>query len=155
MWEWIVNTQRNFDCWGGWDKGALCHPCSFPHNRIYIPNKSFFRYLQIRHALGEQFRERTLEWSKISLLQKVINATTSKGLISSLYPHIYKGSLEGIEAPSSRRRWEQDVGTITASQWSRILDRWSHSSPPRGCLICSCYTELTIPPKSFFCLAVE
>lgn len=54
-----------------------------------IPNMSFFRCLQIRHALGEQSRERALEWSKIPLLQKAINAKTLKGLISGLYPHIY------------------------------------------------------------------
>lgn len=41
-----------------------------------ILNKSFFRYPQVRHALAEQFRENALEWCKIPMLQKVINATT-------------------------------------------------------------------------------
>lgn len=56
------------------------------------------------------------------MFQKVINTVISKGLISSSYPYIYKGSLEGIEAPPSRRRWEQDVGTITGLKCSRIME---------------------------------
>lgn len=65
-----------------------------------IPKKYFFRYLQIRHALAEKFRERTLEWSKMPLLQKPNNAKTLKGLIYKVYPCIHKGSRGGIEALS-------------------------------------------------------
>lgn len=34
-----------------------------------VPNRSFYRYLQIRHALNAQFKEEALEWSEMSLLQ--------------------------------------------------------------------------------------
>lgn len=44
-----------------------------------------------------------------------------KGLISRLYPHISKASLEEIGVPPSRRRWDQDVVTIKRKS-SRILE---------------------------------
>lgn len=39
-----------------------------------VPNKSFFRYLQVKHALEVQFRGATLEWSTIPVLQNIIKS---------------------------------------------------------------------------------
>lgn len=50
-----------------------------------VPNKSFYRHLQVRHALDAQFREEVPEWSEMSSLRKVVNARTSKELISDMY----------------------------------------------------------------------
>lgn len=87
-----------------------------------LQNKSFFRYLQVRHALGEQFRGKTLKWSKIPELQKVINSETGKGLISKIYSHINKGRMGGMEPPLYRINWEKDVRDISETQWIRILE---------------------------------
>lgn len=42
-----------------------------------VPNKIFYSYLQIRHALGMQLRDQPLIWSKIPLLQKIIKTETT------------------------------------------------------------------------------
>lgn len=87
-----------------------------------LPNKSFFRYLQVRHALVVQFRGKTLEWSAIPILQKLINGDSTKGLISNIYPYINKGRSAKRVSPRYKSKWEKDVGNITDTQWNRILE---------------------------------
>lgn len=53
-----------------------------------IPNHSFYRYLQIRHALNAQFKTQVVEWNRAPLLHKLAQSGTAKGLISELYAQI-------------------------------------------------------------------
>lgn len=70
-----------------------------------IPNKTFYSYLQIRHALGNQFRDHTLEWSKIPLLQKIIKADTTKGLTVYLrYMHKQQAELICRKCPLGSKK---------------------------------------------------
>lgn len=78
-----------------------------------ISNHSFYRYLQIRHALSIQFKTHAIEWSKVPLLQRVIKTGTSKGLISELFAQICSRVIEGPESLSSKKRSEEDIEEIT------------------------------------------
>lgn len=70
-----------------------------------IPSQSSFKYLQVRHALKTQFKERLVEWSEVNILQKIINADTSKGLISFIYDSICDKVIRGNEELPCRRGW--------------------------------------------------
>lgn len=53
-----------------------------------IARQSFYKYLQIRHALNKQFRVKLLEFSGITVLRKVVDANLTRGLISEIYENI-------------------------------------------------------------------
>lgn len=78
-----------------------------------ISKKSFYKYLQIRHALQVQFKTQVIEWSKIPTLQKIINLGTTKGLISEIYSQLGSRNMSGAGSSKSRAGWERDVGEIT------------------------------------------
>lgn len=80
---------------------------------IPCPKLVLYRFLQVKHGFNAQFGEKALEWSEMSLLGKVVNAGTSKGLISDMYVHI--GKIEtggGVDLPS-KNKWQEDIRNIT------------------------------------------
>lgn len=87
-----------------------------------IPNQSFFKYLQVRDALGTQFKERPVEWSEVTILRKIVYTNTSKGVISFIYDSICDRVIKGNEELPCRRGWEKHLGDITNEQWKHILE---------------------------------
>lgn len=73
----------------------------------------FFRHLQIRHDLHVQFKTQAVEWSKISLLQRIIKPDISKGLISELYAQLCSKTIAWAMSFKNKERWEEDMGEIT------------------------------------------
>lgn len=63
------------------------------------------------HSLGG-----ALQWSEMPSLRKVVNARTSKGLISGMYGCISKVELGGGCRTPYRGKWEEDFGQITEEQ---------------------------------------
>ncbi|PIO12292.1 hypothetical protein AB205_0045360 [Aquarana catesbeiana] len=47
-----------------------------------VPNRLFFSYLQVRHALEVQFRGKVIEWSEMPLLRKLIKWEEDVGTIT-------------------------------------------------------------------------
>lgn len=77
--------------------------------------------MQIRHALDSQFSNRPLEWCNAPLLNKIIRANTTKGLIAIISGYISERLLALQTTLGVRERWAGDVGEITDSQWKGIL----------------------------------
>lgn len=77
--------------------------------------------MQVGHALDAQFREKEPDWSEIPSLRKLVNARTSKGLISDMYGCINKMEREGEVEPKNRIKWERDVGPIMEQQLTFVL----------------------------------
>lgn len=86
-----------------------------------IPNNTFYTYLQIRHALNSQFSNCPLEWCNVPLLNKIIRANSTKGLIAIVSGHISVRLLDLQTTLDIRERWTGEVGEITDSQWKGIL----------------------------------
>lgn len=82
-----------------------------------VPNRLFFGYLQVRHALEAQFKGKEIEWSEMPLLRKLVNSKGSRGLISEIYRSIIKAGQEGEVEPKRRTKWGEEIGTITEEQW--------------------------------------
>lgn len=115
-----------------WALHGLCRPAqlykvnilkSFTElRREYgIPNNTFYTYLQIRHALDSQFSNCPLEWCNAPLLNKIIRANTTKGLIAIISGQISERLLPLQTTSGVRERWAGDVGEITDSQRKGIL----------------------------------
>lgn len=82
-----------------------------------IPYHTFYRYLQIRHALEAQFKTQVLIWSKTLLFQKIFKMHTTKGLISKIYGQLRKGDRPRLDQrDNNREKWEADTGEITNEQ---------------------------------------
>lgn len=81
-----------------------------------IPNRSFYRYLQIRHALDAQFSGKEPEWCEKPSLRKLVNASTSKGLVSDMYRSLNMMGQEGLVEHKNRIKWEGDVEPISDEQ---------------------------------------
>lgn len=88
-----------------------------------IPNHSFYKYLQIRHALNTQFEKQGPIWSNSPIYQKIGRSGGSGGFIAKIYPYICRGSIEGPERLRSRSKWEEDLGTVSDEQWKKLLER--------------------------------
>lgn len=103
---------------------------TFAELREYgIPNHTFYRYLQIRHALNAQFKIQAVEWSRAPLLQRVVKSGMTKGLILDLYAQISSKIITGVRPAKNKRRWEEDLGVIiTTEQWRKILEQVSSVS---------------------------
>lgn len=86
-----------------------------------IPNRSFYRYLQIRHALEAQFSGKEPVWCEMFCLRKLVNASSTKGLISDLYGRLNATGQEGTVENKNRIKWEGDVGPLSDSQWEHVL----------------------------------
>lgn len=87
-----------------------------------IPKETFYGYLQIRHALDKQFRNKSLEWCKTPFLNKVARTASSKGLISAIYGQLTARITMLQTLSRTREGWEADVGELADDQWSRILE---------------------------------
>lgn len=79
-------------CFEEWDRqGIQCLAQLYKAGRLKsfqdlveeyaISNRSFYRYLQIRHALEAQFGGEAPVWCEMTSLRKLINASSTKGLI--------------------------------------------------------------------------
>lgn len=91
-----------------------------------IPNRSFYRYLQVRHALDAQFNGKEPLWSDMISLRKLADSDSTKGLISDMYRSL-RSSLQGVRVEDkNRKKWEDEVGIMSDSQWEYVL-----SSGPR------------------------
>lgn len=86
-----------------------------------ISNRSFYRYLQIRHALKAQFGGKAPVWCEMSSLRKLINAASTKGLISDIYGSLNVSAQEGMAENKNRIKWEADVGPLSDDQWEYVL----------------------------------
>lgn len=86
-----------------------------------VPNRLFYSYLQVRHALDAQFRGKEPEWREMSLLRKLVNTSISKGLISDMYGCISMAGQEGEVESKKRIKWERDVGPVMEVQWNYVL----------------------------------
>lgn len=82
-----------------------------------VSRQSFYKYLQIRHALKKQFKERPLERSEIAILRKVVDACLSKGLISKMYGNICEVAIDGKRELPCKHRWAEDLGGVMEEQW--------------------------------------
>lgn len=87
-----------------------------------IPKKTFYCYLQIRHALDSQFRNCPLVWCKVPLLDRIARTNSTKGLIAMAYGHLAERLLAPQATMGVRARWEADVGEIADYQWKKILE---------------------------------
>lgn len=87
-----------------------------------MPNRVFYTYLQIRHALSKQFDRQPPIWCRIPLLQTIIKSESSKGLISEIYTQLIKRINMQVGLPGGRVRWAADGGEITDAEWKRILE---------------------------------
>lgn len=87
-----------------------------------ISYKSFFKYLQVRHALRIQFKEKPPEWCEANFLWKIIDANVSRGLISFIYDCICDRVIKENEDLLCRRGWEEDLGDISNEQWKYIME---------------------------------
>lgn len=75
-----------------------------------IPNHSFYRYLQIRHALNAHFKTQTVEWCKAPLIQQIVKSGSSKGLLSKIYKQLRTKIIIGERLAKNKNRWEEDLG---------------------------------------------
>lgn len=81
-----------------------------------IPKHTFYKYLQIRHALNAQFGEQGPVWCNTNIYQRIFNPSRIGGFISEIYPYICGRSIERPELLKSRGKWEEDLGTISNEQ---------------------------------------
>lgn len=98
--------------------------------------------MQVRHALGTQFKERSVKWSEATILRKVTNTYTFKDLITFLYDSICDKVIRGIEELPCKRGWVEDVEEISDEQGKRTLEigPLSTLSPPQSVIF-------TVPAK--------
>lgn len=69
-----------------------------------MPNHSFYRYLQIRHALNAHFKTQTVLWCKAPLIQQIVKSGSSKGLISEIYEQLRRKTITGERLAKNKNR---------------------------------------------------
>lgn len=87
-----------------------------------IPKTTFYCYLQVRHALGSQFKNCPPVWCKIPFLESIVRTNSTKGLVTKIYEQLSEKLLAPQMTMGVRARWEADVGEITDYQWKKILE---------------------------------
>lgn len=97
-----------------------------------VPYNTFYSYLQIRHALGVQFRTCPMELCRAPLLNKIVKVKTTKGLIAAVYVQLVDKMITTQTASGIRERWEAYVGELTDCQWKRILEHGPKVSVAEG-----------------------
>ena len=71
-----------------------------------IPNNTFFKYLQIRHAIQTQFKSLPLIRAKTPVINKLAKKISTKGLISELYNNLGDRAINQKGNLRSKERWE-------------------------------------------------
>lgn len=83
--------------------------------------RSFYQYLQLRHALQAQQTTHPLTVSTSSLLREVLVADTRKGLTSKIYRELLS-SVQDHASLKCRNKWVEDIGGIDENQWEMALE---------------------------------
>ena len=104
-------------------EGDLIKTFSKLRSEFNIPNKTFFKYLQVRHALQTQFKIHPMVRTHTPELLKMIQTNITKGQISVLYGKLGAKAISQTGVSKSRERWERDIGLLTSEQWNQILQR--------------------------------
>ncbi|OCT80028.1 hypothetical protein XELAEV_18026845mg [Xenopus laevis] len=87
-------------------------------DKFNLPNRMFFRFLQLRHALTQQFRSRPLQ-IKTSPIEDLLRKQQLNKPLSTLYGHVRQAK------PSSTQglyqKWIVNIPDLTSEQWNTIL----------------------------------
>lgn len=83
--------------------------------------------MQLRHTSHAQFSSSPVLFSSVPLLETVVQATSTKGLISTTYSALLENSAHKFSLPS-RAKWEHDIGPIPNKGLEEII--WALSLVP-------------------------
>lgn len=76
--------------------------------------------MQLHHTLHAQFTSSPVWFPLVPVLQRVVQATSTKCLISVTFLSLLESTFHKCHLPS-RAKWEQDIGPIPNNAWEESL----------------------------------
>lgn len=76
--------------------------------------------MQLNHTLHAQFTSSPVWFPLVPVLQRVVQATSTKDLISVTFLSLLESTFHKFLLPS-RAKWEQDIGPIPNKAWEEIF----------------------------------
>lgn len=92
-----------------------------------LQSKQFYRYLQLRHLLREQFERKALKISRYPLIG-ILKSHGPKGLTSKLYSHLLQSKING-EPVGVREKWQGVIPGMSEQDWDEICSSNLRVSP--------------------------
>lgn len=87
--------------------------------KFEIPHSLFYRYLQLRHALGTQFRGASRSISKYPLIG-VLRSQGPRGMVSILYTYLL-GEHMALHPLEVEAKWKTNIPTLDAEDWEEAM----------------------------------